>query len=145
MSANTGGAAMTCSKCGVSFQPREWQAASRDYRCPPCKREQQNAKNAADPDGMRERARARYAANKDYWRQYASTRRNDPAYKAKRAARRKVSTEIEAGRLTRQPCEACGNQRADAHHSDYSRPLDVSWFCRSCHIKHDKGISNAAA
>lgn len=60
------GAEMVCSKCGEPFQPRAWQIASQDRRCLPCKRAQQNARNAANPDSLRLRAKARYAANRDY-------------------------------------------------------------------------------
>ena len=31
-------------------------------------------------------------------------------------------------------CEACGVEcKPQAHHCDYSRPLDVMWLCRFCH------------
>lgn len=33
-------------------------------------------------------------------------------------------------------CQKCGKTHVDldAHHMDYSRPLDVVWLCRSCHL-----------
>ncbi|MBN6728759.1 hypothetical protein [Burkholderia multivorans] len=34
---NDGGPAFTCTKCGIAFEPREWQVKSRDRRCLPCK------------------------------------------------------------------------------------------------------------
>ena len=140
-----GGPALNCSKCGELFIPREWQIRSRDRRGMPCRRAQQNARNASDPAAMRSRAKARYANNKSYWREYAKSRKADPEYRAKRAARRKVATEIEAGRLARLPCETCGAAKADAHHDDYSKPLDVRWLCHACHIKHEMEVSRAAA
>ena len=53
-----------------------------------------------------------------------------------RAASRKVTgAAIRAGLLRPQPCEVCGRKRSvHAHHVDYSRPLDVHWLCRWCHI-----------
>lgn len=36
-------------------------------------------------------------------------------------------------------CECCGKAAGDrvldAHHTDYYRPLEVKWVCRSCHLK----------
>lgn len=38
-------------------------------------------------------------------------------------------------------CQHCREKvHVDAHHEDYSRPLDVMWFCRPCHIKHHAEI-----
>lgn len=44
-----------------------------------------------------------------------------------------VKTAIRSGRLTRQPCEVCGGEPSDAHHTDYDRPYDVTWLCRKHH------------
>lgn len=40
---------------------------------------------------------------------------------------------ITTGKLVRQPCEECGAEKADAHHDDYAKPLEVRWLCRSHH------------
>lgn len=40
------------------------------------------------------------------------------------------------GHLIPQPCQACGSTRhIEAHHDDYSRPLDIIWLCASHHVK----------
>ena len=49
------------------------------------------------------------------------------------------------GRLQMQPCEACGEPKAEAHHDDYAEPLQVRWLCRSCHrgwhAQHGPGLN----
>jgi hypothetical protein len=48
-------------------------------------------------------------------------------------ARSAVARAIVAGRLIRSPCEVCGKSPAQAHHKDYSKPLEVVWLCQPCH------------
>ena len=47
-----------------------------------------------------------------------------------------VNNAVMRGKLQRQPCESCGDASTEAHHDDYSRPLDVRWLCRTCHARH---------
>jgi hypothetical protein len=59
------------------------------------------------------------------------------------AAHSAVAKAIAAGEMTREWCEVCGAE-AQAHHDDYSRPLDVRWLCPShhklWHRDHPSGI-----
>jgi transcription elongation factor Elf1 len=50
----------------------------------------------------------------------------------KRNARSKTFTAIKNGTIQVLPCLICGD-KAEAHHHDYSRPLDVMWLCRTHH------------
>ena len=56
-----------------------------------------------------------------------------------RRANRQVAYAIQTGTLTRpSSCEACGSEgKIEGAHFDYSRPLDIRWLCRSCHVKWD--------
>lgn len=61
------------------------------------------------------------------------------------AARSKIANAIYSRRLIRPTtCEKCGcTCFPDAHHDDYSRPMDVRWLCRSCHKRHHLAIRRA--
>lgn len=53
-------------------------------------------------------------------------------------ARQKMHTEIKAGRMIKPDrCSKCGKQcsrrQLQAHHTDYSKPLEVTWLCTRCH------------
>ena len=57
----------------------------------------------------------------------------------KRAAQVKVGNAIALGKLTKQPCEVCGStKRVNAHHDDYSKPLEVRWLCPKHHSEWHK-------
>lgn len=48
-----------------------------------------------------------------------------------------VRLAINRGDLVRQPCEVCGTtEQINAHHEDYSKPLDVMWLCAMHHRMH---------
>jgi hypothetical protein len=94
--------------------------------------------------------------NLPHKRAYERKRRkeNPEEYKARAEAYRTQNTErtrmsgrgiarvqyaIKKGWLTRpSTCEWCGTEgKIEAAHRDYSKPLDVTWLCRSCHTKWD--------
>lgn len=56
-----------------------------------------------------------------------------PGVSEKLRARAQCAYAIRSGKLIRQPCAACGNPKSEAHHDDYSKPLNVEWLCRQCH------------
>lgn len=52
----------------------------------------------------------------------------------KRKAHVAVSNALRSGKLKRGPCEVCGvDAKVEAHHVDYSKPLDVMWLCCEHH------------
>ena len=94
------------------------------------------------------------AANLEKVQEYDRKRGNLPHRKAARAEYRKlyrasrpqqakanalVNKATASGKLKKQPCQDCGHLFAEAHHTDYSKPLDVQWLCTKCHhAKHRK-------
>jgi len=48
-----------------------------------------------------------------------------------------VGNALRSGTLIKCPCEVCGDENSQAHHEDYSRPLEVRWFCDHHHKDHE--------
>ena len=66
----------------------------------------------------------------------AKWRRNHPLqYKAQKA----VHNAIRDGRLIRPgACSSCGVKCVpEGHHEDHTKPLEVIWLCRACHLARD--------
>lgn len=91
---------------------------------------------------VRDRVRKHRLANLDRIRAYDRARgsRSKPGYTAeyrakhphRRAAQVALGNAVRAGDIAPQPCLICG-EHAEAHHPDYSRPLDVIWLCPAHH------------
>lgn len=62
-------------------------------------------------------------------------------HRDRQIARQKLITQIRLGNIARPcTCQECKRKaRIEAHHEDYSKPLDVKWLCKSCHcLEHKK-------
>lgn len=63
----------------------------------------------------------------------------------KRAAHILVGNSVRDGKLIKLPCEICGNNKSNAHHDDYAKPLDVRWLCdehhREWHKENGEGLN----
>lgn len=47
-----------------------------------------------------------------------------------------TSAAIRDGKIKKKPCEVCGSLDVQAHHDDYSKPLEVRWLCVPHHNEH---------
>jgi hypothetical protein len=47
---------------------------------------------------------------------------------------------IRTGKFKRKPCIVCGNPKSEGHHSNYSFPYRVTWYCRKHHLKNHRLI-----
>ena len=142
----------TCFKCGEEKPLSEFYVHKRMgdghlNKCKSCTRMDtllRYHQNMQDPhwvDAERERQRIkerrkRATAQMRYFdklmRDALWRKRHPKKYKAKYC----VGNAIRDGRLTRQPCEVCGHPKAQAHHDDYSQPLNVRWLCTTHHAEH---------
>lgn len=84
-------------------------------------------------DCQRVYKRQHYLKNKeDYITKVRQRAQNSQKAKAVGA----LNYAIRKGKLTRQPCEECGAEKAEGHHDDYAKPLEVRWLCRTHHRQH---------
>ena len=50
-------------------------------------------------------------------------------------ARSYLHVYVKRGKVQKGQCEVCGCERAEAHHEDYTKPLEVHWLCRDHHLE----------
>lgn len=142
----------TCFKCGASkarseFYKHPKMADGLLGKCKSCTKSDVAARRDAKHadvcayDRQRSREPGRRARVVGYQR---AARARSPE---RRAAHQAVHRALKAGKLTRGPCLHCGDPRVQAHHRDYSRPLDVVWVCFACHrsVEHGHRVDQVGA
>jgi ribosomal protein S27AE len=85
----------------------------------------------ANRERAREHSRNYYARNSESHKAYIRRYRKENRQRAR--AHEQVAYAIKRGTLVRKPCEKCGNTLVEAHHDDYSKPLEVRWLCKIHH------------
>jgi hypothetical protein len=138
---NTSRERQPCSHCGGPKEP-----GRRRRLCDACR-----AMSPIDLAGLSESGaspRERRVAWTKAWRQrnpdkIGARGRMKPRTPEQNRAHVKLHRAIRLGRLIRPSnCEECGQDpgkckngasKIQAHHEDYSRPLDVQWLCPKCH------------
>jgi len=55
-------------------------------------------------------------------------------------ARSRVAYAVKTGEIIKRPCQMCGKRKVEAHHEDYSKPLEIMWLCREHHRQRDIAI-----
>lgn len=68
-----------------------------------------------------------------YMREWRKTHPLSPEQHRRDSARSYAGVYLKRGKLKREPCQECG-ARAEMHHEDYDRPLEVTWLCRECRL-----------
>lgn len=65
-----------------------------------------------------------------------NARRYKLKFPARQIAKSRVHDALISGKLVRGSCERCGSKHdIHGHHSDYNKPLSVTWLCRTCHVE----------
>lgn len=75
----------------------------------------------------------------------AAKRRWQVANPEKRKAHKAVERALADGSLVQKPCEKCGDPNSQAHHEDYSKPLEVNWLCQKDHKARHTELKKATS
>jgi len=131
--------AKTCFKCQnekplTEFYRHGMMADGHLNKCKACtKRDSRNHRDKnIDRIRMYDRERSalphRVAKRKEL---YAWEWENHPD---RMKARNLLSNAVRDGKVMKKPCAFCQSQeQVEAHHHDYTLPLDVTWLCKPCH------------
>lgn len=121
--------------------------------CPRCEKTLPTSefhKDSGSSDGLYGYCKyCKYQTNKIYFsspkgRKAVSgqTKRKWLRVKLKVSARNKLNKAIIDGLIVKGPCYVCNHPDVEAHHDDYSKPLEVRWLCRKHHNElHGKRLS----
>ncbi len=66
-------------------------------------------------------------------RDWKKNQMKNPITAKKLRARYKVHYAVNSGKLKKSLCEDCNNKKVEAYHSDYNKPLEVNWLCKTHH------------
>jgi hypothetical protein len=141
-----GGAEKRCFKCHLvlpldAFYRHPMMGDGHLGKCKECAKRDvtENRRKRAEQYSEYDRRRYQEPTRRAYMQSLAKEHaRKNPE---KHAARRIAGNAIKCGRLVRQPCVECRNQKSEAHHPDYSKPLEVVWLCRRCHMARHRKVS----
>jgi len=127
-----------CFKCNRVLPLDEFYKHSRMAdghlnKCKECTRKDvhQNYDKRREQYAEYERERFHDEHRKTKTLEYQRRRRHNHPDKAR--AYGMVGRAVKNGTLTKQSCQFCGAPESQAHHHDYSKPLDVVWACFKCH------------
>ena len=148
-------ASKACSKCGetrlaAEFYRNDAMRSGLDSHCKACRVAasaqyfRENKDECLEKSRQRHREqksrkeRSRQPPSRDRQKRAEYQRRYRTEHTERSRARRMVMTAIANGTLTPKPCERCSFALGvQAHHEDYSKPLDVVWLCTKCHgVRH---------
>lgn len=144
-----------CKTCGGEKDLADFYAHPKasdgfDSSCKECRKEKVRANREAKADYYRAFDRKRYRDDPQRKAHCQATARSENGQRLRKQwearsrerepekwrARNAVNNALRDGKITREPCFFCGSEnRLQAHHEDYSHPLDVVWLCAGCHGK----------
>jgi hypothetical protein len=128
-----------CTSCGetksvLDFYKHATITGAYAARCKRCARAATMESRAKKRDELLERQRIHQRNFSPEVRKRRIEKRTQyrAEYPERYAAAQALNVATRSGKIVPQPCFVCG-EKAEAHHPDYSRPLDVVWLCQPHH------------
>ena len=106
------------------------------------KKQYQKEYNHMNREKIKEYQKEHYQLNKEKINQCQKQYQKRSPEKQK--ARGILNSAVQRGKVHKPLyCSSCeGDKHLEAHHTDYSKPLEVLWLCRSCHVDLHNKIRN---
>lgn len=132
-----------CKTCNLlksieQFYNNAFYADGKELSCKNCRKKNVKAAYYRNHDARMMYEKIRNQTPERKLQLLASQKKRRSIFPGKYLARTAVNNAIRDGRLKRLPCEICG-KKAQAHHDDYRKKLDVRWLC----FKHHREIEHA--
>ena len=146
-----------CKKCEKNLEDSEFYYGRRE--CKKClsisRKDYKNEWREKNKERVKKVVHENYLKNKEKvlerskrWRENnketfkKSWKKSDEKFPLKKPARRILRYYLEIKEIVRpENCDKCFKKcKPDAHHLDYTKPLDVLWLCKSCHGREHRLI-----
>lgn len=128
-----------CFKCGETkaldaFYAHAQMGDGRLNKCKDCTKKDVRQHRLANPETVRENDRKRGASPHRVAARQKAARNEKEQNPDRWKARVTLGNAVRDGRVKKLPCAFCAAENSlEAHHHDYSKPLDVTWLCTPCH------------
>ena len=147
---------LTCKHCHQQKSKDDFYKSSNS-KCKECVKStvrlnrEQNIEKIREYDRNRDKQPHRVESRKTYIKTEAGKQARKKAmdayhkrYPMKYAAHVITGNAIRDGKLIQASnCSACNStEKIQGHHDDYTKPLEVRWLCRSCHLRLHRSFAS---
>lgn len=98
-------------------------------------------RNKPMPDGRVNHCKNCYKSKRNMAKERMHKTKWERKNPLKHRAHKRIEQLIYRGYWKRGDCEACGKPKAEAHHDDYTKPLEVRWLCSKHHREHHRNTA----
>jgi hypothetical protein len=127
-------------KCFSKFWRRKDRKSGYSSACKDCSNEKRYKKKIQNWEHHINVRKIWYEKNRKKQIEKQTNYNKNKADRKKIYARHQLNDAVKLGHIKRmENCQICNRKcKTEAHHADYTKPLDVIWVCKKCHIKIHK-------